>query len=57
MIRLLQNFDKITIDTDAQPRRATCLTEWKTKKREVERDLLVIHLALSTKVSFGPHVY
>ena len=56
MIRLLQNFDKITIDTDAQPKRTTSLMEWKTKRREVERDLLAVHLTLSTKVSSNPCV-
>jgi len=56
MIRLLQNFDKVTLDIDAQPQRTTSLLEWKTKRREVERDLLAVHLTLSTKVSFGPYV-
>jgi len=54
IVRLLQNFDEITIDTDAQPKRTTSVLEWKTKRREVERDLLAVHLGLSTKVSFGP---
>ncbi|KAF9650971.1 cytochrome P450 [Thelephora ganbajun] len=49
MIRLLQNFDNVTLDMDAQPQRTTSLSEWKTKKREVERDLLAVHLTLSTK--------
>jgi len=53
IIRLLQNFDKITTDMDAQPQRTTSLLERKTKRREVERDLLAVHLGLSTKVSFG----
>lgn len=52
VIRLLQNFDTIALDMDAQPQRTTSLLEWKTKRREVERDLLTIHLTLSTKVSF-----
>jgi hypothetical protein len=56
MIRLLQNFDKLVIDMDAQPQRSTSLLEWKTKRREVERDLLTVHLTLSTKVSLGPYV-
>ena len=56
MIRLLQNFDKITIDTDAQPKRTTSLTEWETKRREVERDFLAFHLTLATKVCFSPRV-
>ena len=56
MIRLLQNFDKIAIDMDAQPKRTTSLTEWETKRREVERDFLAFHLTLATKVSFGPRV-
>ena len=55
IIRLLQNFDKIAIDMDAQPQRSTSLLEWKTRRREVERDLLAVHLGLSTKVSFGPY--
>ena len=55
MIRLLQNFDKLVIDTDAQPQRTTSLLEWKTKRREVERDLLTVHMTLSTKVSLGPY--
>jgi len=49
MIRLLQNFDKITIDMDAQPQRPTSLLEWKSKRREVERDMLATHLTLSMK--------
>jgi len=49
VIRLLQNFDSIALDTDAQPQRTTSLLEWKTKRREVERDLLAIHITLSTK--------
>jgi len=49
MIRLLQKFDKITLDMDAQPQRTTSLLEWKTKRREVEKDLLAVHLSLSTK--------
>lgn len=53
MIRLMQNFDKITLDMDAQPQRTTSLLEWKTKRKEVERDLLAVHLVLSTKVSSG----
>jgi len=57
MIRLLQNFDKVTIDMDAQPQRTTSLLEWKTKRREVERDLLAVHLTLSTKVIFGAYVF
>jgi len=57
MIWLLQNFDKLSLDMDAQPQRTTSLLEWKTKRREVERDLLAVHLVLSTKVSFGPHAY
>ena len=57
MVRLLQNFDRITLDMDAQPKRTTSLTEWKTKRREVERDLLALHLTLSTKVSFSPHMH
>ena len=56
IIRLLQNFDKITIDMDAQPQRRSSLLEWKTERREVERDLLAVHLGLSTKVSFGSYV-
>lgn len=54
MVRLLQNFDKVALDVDAQPQRTTSLLEWKTKRREVERDLLAVHLTLSTKVRFGP---
>jgi len=49
LVRLMQNFDKITLDTDAQPQRTTSLLDWKTKRVEVERDLLTIHLSLSTK--------
>lgn len=56
LVRLLQNFDKITLDTDAQPQRSTSLLEWKTKRREVERDLLAVHLGLSTRVRFGLYV-
>ena len=56
VIRLLQNFDKVTLDMDAQPQRTASLLEWKTKRREVERDLLAVHLSLSTKVSFDPYV-
>jgi len=56
IIRLLQNFDKVTLDVDAQPQRTTSLLEWKTKRREVERDLLAVHISLSTKVSFDPYV-
>ena len=52
VIRLLQNFDSVTLDMDAQPQRTTSLLEWKTKRQEVERDLLAVHLSLSTKVSF-----
>ena len=52
VIRLLQNFDGVTLDMDAQPQRTTSLLEWKTKRREVERDLLAVHLTLSTKVGF-----
>ena len=55
IVRLLQNFDGVTIDTDAQPQRTTKLTEWRTKRQEVERDLLVAHLTLSTKVSCSPY--
>lgn len=51
LIRLLQNFNGVTLDMDAQPQRTTSLLEWKTKRREVERDLLATHLILSTKVS------
>ena len=54
--RLLQNFDKVTLDMDAQPRRTTSLLEWKTKRREVERDLLAVRLTLSTKVRLYPYV-
>ena len=57
MVRLLQNFDRISLDMDAQPKRTTSLTEWKTKRREVERDLIALHLTLSTKVSSSPHIY
>ena len=53
MIRLLQNFDSVTLDMDAQPQRTTSLLEWKTKRQEVERDLLAVHLTLSTKVGFA----
>lgn len=49
LIRLLQNFNGVTLDTDAQPQRTTSLLEWKTKRQEVERDLLAAHLTLSTK--------
>jgi len=49
VIRLLQNFDSINLDMDAQPQRTTSLLEWRTKRREVERDLLAVHLTLSTK--------
>jgi len=56
MIRLLQSFDKITLDMNAQPQRATSLLEWKSRRQEVERDLLTVHLSLSTKVSFVPNV-
>ena len=56
IVRLLQNFDKVTLDMDAQPQRTTSLIEWKTKRREVERDLLALHLTLSTKVSFSQSV-
>jgi hypothetical protein len=52
MIRLIQNFSGVTLDVGAQPQRATNLLEWKTKRREVERDLLAVHLTLSTKVGF-----
>lgn len=54
VIRLLQNFDKVTLDMDAQPQGTTSLLEWRTKRREVERDLLAVHLSLSTKVSIDP---
>jgi len=56
IIRLLQNFDEVTLDMDAQPQRTTSLLEWRTKRREVERDLLAVHLSLSTKVSVDPYV-
>ena len=56
IVRLLQNFDNVTVDMDAQPQRTTSLLEWKTKRREVERDLLAVRLGLATKVGFGPHV-
>ena len=51
VVRLLQNFNSISLDMDAQPQRTTSLLEWKTKRLEVERDLLAFHLSLSTKVS------
>lgn len=57
LVRLLQNFDRIILDTNAQPLRATSLLEWKTRRREVERDLLAVHLTLSTKVSSGPYTF
>ena len=51
MIRLLQSFNSVTLDMEAQTKRTTSLLEWKTKRLEVERDLLAFHLTLSTKVS------
>ena len=50
VIRLLQNFNSINLDVDAQPQRTTSLLEWKTKRLEVERDLLAVHVTLATKV-------
>lgn len=32
------------------------MLEWKTKRREVERDLLAVRLTLSTKVRLYPYV-
>ena len=55
LIRLLQNFDEVALNMDAQPQRTTSLLEWRTKRREVERDLLAVHLSLSTKVSIDTY--